>query len=89
MATKMISIELDVYDALVAHRRHPKESFSQVIRRARWDDQTGLGSDVLAYLRNATPIAEERLTELEAIQRVEGRPDPGGIPDRHDAPSRP
>jgi predicted CopG family antitoxin len=33
MATKTVSIEIDVYDLLVQERKDPKESFSRVIRR--------------------------------------------------------
>lgn len=40
MATKTISIEMDVYDLLVRERREPNESFSRVIRRLFAERQT-------------------------------------------------
>ena len=40
MATKTISLKLDAYEKLRAARRQPTESFSQVILRARWPEET-------------------------------------------------
>jgi predicted CopG family antitoxin len=38
MATKTLSIDEDPYRALVRARTHRTESFSQVIKWAKWDD---------------------------------------------------
>ena len=38
MATKTISLELDAYEKLQKAKRSERESFSQVVRRARWED---------------------------------------------------
>ena len=46
MATKTISIELDVYERLKRAKRSPRESFSSVLRRAHWPDETPTVSDV-------------------------------------------
>jgi hypothetical protein len=50
MATKTISLELDAYEKLQKAKRSERESFSQVVRRARWDDSPSTGPQILAYL---------------------------------------
>jgi predicted CopG family antitoxin len=52
MATKTISIELDVYDKLKAQKKDSRESFSQVIRRAHWDERPSTGADLLNWIEN-------------------------------------
>ena len=37
-------------EALRRARAHPRESFSDVVMRARWDDQTVTGGEFLAQL---------------------------------------
>ena len=40
MATKTVSITVDAYDKLRRARRYPTESFTQVILRATWPEDT-------------------------------------------------
>lgn len=47
MATKTISIELDVYEMLVHERNEPGESFSRVIRRLFKERPAITGDDLL------------------------------------------
>jgi len=47
MATKTISIEIDVYEKLKAAKRGPRDSFSKVIRRAKLSDEALTGQDLL------------------------------------------
>ncbi|WP_269522676.1 antitoxin VapB family protein [Coraliomargarita parva] len=47
MATKTISLELDAYERLKRAKRG-KESFSAVVRRARFDAPKSSGSAILA-----------------------------------------
>lgn len=74
MATKTISVHVEAYERLRTARRHPGESFSQVILRARWPEQTVTGGELLSRLRERGPhfTAEE----LDRIERVtdEDRP---------------
>jgi hypothetical protein len=51
MATKTISLELNAYEKLRRARRDPRESFSSVVRRARWEDQPATGPRLLEDLR--------------------------------------
>lgn len=50
MATKTISLELDAYERLRKAKRSERESFSEVVRRARWDDAASTGPQILARL---------------------------------------
>jgi hypothetical protein len=73
MATKTISLHLDAYERLRAARRNPRESFSQVILRARWPEQTITAGALLERLREHGPhfSAEEldRIDRLDAEDR--------------------
>ncbi|NBD36983.1 MAG: hypothetical protein GVY10_00235 [Verrucomicrobia bacterium] len=46
MATKTITLELDAYERLKQAKRG-KESFSAVVRRARFDDESSSGASIL------------------------------------------
>lgn len=50
MATKTITLELDAYEKLRRAKRG-KESFSAVVRRGRFDDETCTGEAILNELR--------------------------------------
>lgn len=67
VATKTISIEKDAYDALVAARRHPEESFTSVIRREV--GERGKASTILAAWDTLpySPDPRDALTELAEI----------------------
>ncbi len=51
MATKTISLELDAYDKLKAAKSSEKESFSSVVRRARFDEVPATGAAILARIK--------------------------------------
>ena len=58
MATKTISIDLIAYNRLTAARLHPTDSFSQVIRKARWDSEAKSCSNLLTALQTM-PTGDE------------------------------
>lgn len=73
MATKTISLELDAYEKLSRAKRSPRESFSQVVRRAVWPEEGLTGARLLARVRaqmraGTTPIDEATLDRLDAAQ---------------------
>ena len=75
MATKTITIELDVYDALVRARQHPRESFSEVLRRAKWDTKQHTGRALLAFLqeraRTGMILDEKSIRTLETQETLD------------------
>lgn len=58
MASKTISIDLDAYDRLNRARLSPKDSFSQVIKRAHWDQAPKTCRALLSALPGV-PLADE------------------------------
>jgi predicted CopG family antitoxin len=68
MATKTISIDLEAYDRLRRARLAPDESFSRVIKRARWRNELKTAAGLLRALQEAPlpePFAIDRLDEAQ------------------------
>lgn len=73
MATRTLSVDEEAYRVLVRARRNAKESFSKVIKRAKWDEGSPRCGDVLA--KAAGRVSEEVLAALEAAQRQDAPPE--------------
>jgi hypothetical protein len=73
MATKSISLELDAYEKLRRAKRSERESFSEVVRRARWDDEASTGSSVIAHLRELRARHPASFLPDEALDRLDER----------------
>ena len=52
MSSKTISLKLEAYERLRAARRYPGESFSEVVLRATWPEDTISARDLLALGRS-------------------------------------
>ncbi len=74
MATKTISIDLEAYARLRAARLRPDESFSQVIKRGRWDARTSTGAALLKALQGAPPLDQRVLKRLDQAQKADKPP---------------
>lgn len=68
MATKTISLRVEAYEKLRRAREHSRESFSDVVMRARWDEQTVTGGELLALVRERGPLYD--CDELDAIDEM-------------------
>ena len=75
MSTTTISLDLDAYDRLRHARIRPDESFSQVIKRARWDTPPSTAAALLRALENAPVPEAEVLQRLELAQAEDKAPD--------------
>ena len=73
MATKTISLRLEAYEKLRRARRFAGESFSEVVLRASWPEETVTGGELLERSRAHGPFfsAEglERIERLKAADR--------------------
>ena len=74
MATKTISVDLEAYQRLVRARKHNRESFSQVIKRARWEESNHTGAALLAALDRLEPLDSAAIRDLEAAQKLDKAP---------------
>lgn len=70
MATKTISLELDAYERLRRARRGARESFSSVVRRARWDEEPLTGARLLERMAELAR-RPGRLPDESTLDRIE------------------
>jgi hypothetical protein len=75
MATKTISIDLEAYERLRRARLSPDESFSRVIKRARWRDESKTAAGLLSALHEAPPPDPAVLERLDEAQRADAPPE--------------
>lgn len=75
MATKTISIDLEAYERLRRARLAPDESFSRVIKRARWRDERKTAAGLLRALEDVPPPDPAVLDRLDEIQRTDLPPE--------------
>lgn len=77
MATKTISLDLAAYELLRKARMRPNESFSQVIKRARWDVPGSTGKALLEALETA-PLPSKAV--IARLQKAQSEDTPPGDP---------
>jgi len=72
MPTKTISLELDAYEKLRRAKKSSRESFSSVVRRARFGDAAMTACEALAHWSRLGEEhgwrSEEELDRLDAAQ---------------------
>ena len=68
VSSKTISLKKEAYERLRAARRYSSESFSEVVLRATWPEDTVSGLGLLARLRKARPWFSE--SELQVLAEL-------------------
>ena len=74
MATKTISLKEEAYNRLRAARRYREESFSEVVMRATWPEDTITGRALLDLL--SARRVHLRAEELDRIDELNQRDKP-------------
>ncbi len=74
MSTKTISLKSEAYEKLKAAKRFPSESFSQVVLRATWPEETITAGQFLRLCRERGRYFSRE--ELETLQRLKERESP-------------
>jgi predicted CopG family antitoxin len=75
MGTKTISVDIEAYRLLSKARTSPKESFSQVIKRAQWSHRAKTCGDLLKALVNKPAAPEDVISRLDEAQATDLPPD--------------
>lgn len=76
MATKTISLRIEAYERLKRARRFPGESFSEVISRAVWPNQTITAQELLELTpRQDILMTDEEMDAAENAKRASAAPD--------------
>lgn len=76
MGTKTISLKDEAYERLRAARRYPAESFSEVVLRATWPEDTTTARALLdSYRTGRQPLSGAALDGLEDLKRLDRPPE--------------
>jgi hypothetical protein len=76
MFTKTISVRLEAYERLRRARRHPTESFSEVILRAVWQEAPITGEELLVLYDAEGPfLPEATLDRIEEAKTADPPPE--------------
>lgn len=76
MGTKTVSLKDEAYNRLRSARRYPGESFSEVVLRATWPEDTVTAGRFLHHLRSRRHgFSESELTRIEDLKRSDLPPE--------------
>lgn len=76
MPTRTVSVTTEAYDKLRRARRYPTESFTQVILRATWPEDTITAAELLSRLDGApATFTAEGLDAIERAKREQPKPE--------------
>jgi hypothetical protein len=72
--TKTITLKKEAYDRLRAARRYPTESFSEVVLRATWPEDTVTGRELLRLYKLGPRLPAGAVDLIEALDRSDAPP---------------
>jgi Putative antitoxin len=76
MGTKTISLKDEAYARLRAARRYPAESFSEVVLRATWPEDTATAGTFLRMIRQRrVHFTDDEIVRIEELKRTDGPPE--------------
>jgi predicted CopG family antitoxin len=72
MSTKTVSLKTEAYNRLKTARRYPGESFSEVVLRATWPEDTTSAGAFLALVRTkGMSLTPEEIDRMEEAKRLD------------------
>jgi len=76
MPTKTISLKVEAYEKLKTAKRYAGESFSEVVLRARWPEDTVTAGELIQLCRERGPLfGEEELSRIEEASELDRAPE--------------
>jgi hypothetical protein len=72
--TKTITLKQEAYEKLRAARRYPTESFSEVVMRATWPEDTITAGELLRLYRSGPRLPKGAADLIERFQRLDKPP---------------
>jgi predicted CopG family antitoxin len=69
VGTKTVSLKNEAYNRLKAAKRYPSESFSEVVLRATWPEDTTTARGLLDRRRAGPRFSDEELDRIETLKR--------------------
>lgn len=76
MSSKTISLKLEAYERLRAARRYPTESFSEVVLRAGWPEDTVTARELLSLVRRRSRrFTDEEIDRIDDLKRYDAPPE--------------
>jgi hypothetical protein len=76
MATRTISLKDEAYNRLRSARRYPGESFSEVVLRATWPEDTVTAAGFLRLVRSRQArFSDDELDRVEEMKRLDQAPE--------------
>lgn len=76
MSTRTISVKAEAYSRLRAARRYPAESFSEVVLRATWPEDTITAGGLLKLIRSRRArLTGDELNQVEEANRTDAPPE--------------
>jgi hypothetical protein len=76
MGTKTISLKNEAYARLRAARRYPDESFSEVVLRATWPEDTATAAAFLRMLRQRhVHFTDDEVGRIEELKQADAPPE--------------
>lgn len=74
MGVKTISVKDEAYRRLAAARRYPTESFSEVVLRATWPEDTITAGELLDSMKSRVHLAAEDIADIEELKKKDKPP---------------
>ena len=74
MAVKTISLKDEAYERLRGARRYPTESFSELVLRATWPEDTVTGGELLRSMKTRVHLTKDEIADIEWLKRHDKPP---------------